>query len=70
MELARTKAEQYAAAAGLTLGDVVSIVEGSATPPIVYGRVEAAAADAAGPSISPGQLDLTVDVTVTFSTSR
>ena len=36
VELARTKAEQYAAAAGLTLGDVVSIAEGSASPPIVY----------------------------------
>ena len=70
VELARTKAEQYAAAAGLTLGDVVSIVEGSATPPIFDERVEAAAADVAGPSISPGQLDLTVDVTVTFSTSH
>ena len=70
VELARTKAEQYAAAAGLTLGDVVSIAEGSASPPIVYdARFEVAAADAAGPSISPGQLDLTVDVTVTYSTT-
>ena len=37
VELARTKAEQYAAAAGLTLGDVVSIAEGSSSPPIVFG---------------------------------
>jgi hypothetical protein len=28
-----------------------------------------AAEDAAGPSISPGQLDLTVDISVTYSTS-
>jgi hypothetical protein len=28
-----------------------------------------AAAEAAGPSISPGQLDLTVDIVVTYSTS-
>ena len=70
VELARTKAEQYAAAAGLTLGDVVSIAEGSASPPVVFdARFEVAAADAAGPSISPGQLDLTVDVTVTYSTT-
>jgi uncharacterized protein len=66
---AGTKAEQYAAAAGLTLGDVVSITERSSAPPIVYsGQVEMATADAAGPSISPGQLDLTVDITVTYST--
>ena len=35
----------------------------------VGARFEMAAADAAGPSISPGQLDLTVDVTVTYSTT-
>jgi uncharacterized protein YggE len=32
-------------------------------------RVTAEDAAAAGPSISPGQLDLTVDVSVTFSTT-
>jgi uncharacterized protein len=71
VELARTKAEQYAAAAGLTLGDVVAIVEAGSSPPIpVDARftVEDQAA-AAGPAISPGQLDLTVDVSVTFSTT-
>ena len=70
VDSARTKAEQYAAAAGLTLGDVVSIVEGSATPPILYRAApQMAAEDAAGPSISPGQLDLTVDISVTYSTT-
>jgi uncharacterized protein YggE len=72
VELARTKAEQYAAAAGLTLGDVVAIVEAGSTPPIpVDARFEVTAQDAAaaGPAISPGQLDLTVDVSVTFSTT-
>jgi uncharacterized protein len=70
VELARTKAEQYAAAAGLTLGDVVAIVEAGSSPPIpVDARFEVAAQDAAGPAISPGQLDLTVDVSVTFSTT-
>jgi uncharacterized protein YggE len=69
VELARTKAEQYAAAAGLTLGEVASITEHSSSPPIVYGDVAMATAEAAGPSISPGQLDLTVDVTITYSTT-
>jgi uncharacterized protein YggE len=71
VELARTKAEQYAAAAGLTLGDVVAIVEAGSSPPIpVDARFNVTAQDeAAGPSISPGQLDLTVDVSVTFSTT-
>ena len=71
VELARTKAEQYAAAAGVTLGDVVSIIEGSATPPVIFqsAPMEMVAADAAGPSISPGQLDLTVDISVTYSTT-
>ena len=70
VDSARTKAEQYAAAAGLTLGDVVSIIEGSATPPLLYRAAPAtAAAEDAGPSISPGQLDLTVDISVTYSTT-
>jgi uncharacterized protein len=70
VESARTKAEQYAAAAGLTLGDVVSIIEGSVPAPVLFNAApEMAAADAAGPSISPGQLDLTIDVSVTYSTS-
>jgi uncharacterized protein YggE len=69
---ARAKAEQYAAAAGVALGGVVSIVEGASYPPIIYGdmaRMEAAAADAAGPPISPGQVDLTIDISVTFAIS-
>ncbi len=70
VELARTKAEQYAAAAGVTLGEVVSIIEGSS---IAAGhlpeRADGRRAEAAGPSISPGQLDLTVDISVTYSTT-
>jgi uncharacterized protein len=65
--LARTKAEQYAVALGVTVGDVVSIVELSSTPPIVYGPTTEMAAAEAGPPISPGQLDLTVNITVTYS---
>jgi uncharacterized protein YggE len=70
VDQAHTKAEQYAAAAGLTLGDVVAIVEAGSSPPIPFDlRLESADAAAAGPSISPGQLDLTVNVSVTFSTT-
>jgi hypothetical protein len=66
--LAQAKAEQYAAAAGVTLGSVVSITEQPSSPPVIFGNVTMAAADeAAGPSVSPGQLDLTVNVTVTYS---
>jgi uncharacterized protein YggE len=69
---ARAKAEQYAAAAGVELGGVVSIVEGASYPPVIYGdlaRLEAADSAAAGPPISPGQLDLTIDISVTFAIS-
>lgn len=68
---ARIKAEQYAAAAGLTLGPVVSITEQGATAPVQRLEMVPAAADqqAAGTPISPGQLDLDVSVSVTFATS-
>ena len=68
---ARAKAEQYAAAAGVELGGVVSIVEGASYPPIIYGEAMARdeAMTAAGPPISPGQLDLTIDISVTFAIS-
>jgi uncharacterized protein YggE len=69
VELARTKAEQYAAAAGLTLGAVVSITEQQADVPLIFDGGARVAAEAAGPSISPGQLDLSVFVTVSYSTT-
>lgn len=66
---AGTKAQQLAAAAGLTLGSVVAIVEGSATPPSTFMPAMADAAESRGPSISSGNLDLTATVTVTYATS-
>jgi uncharacterized protein YggE len=65
--LARSKAEQYAAAAGVTLGGVVSITEQASSPPIIFADAAMAATEAAGPAISPGQVDLTVNVTVTYA---
>lgn len=66
---ARAKAEQYAAAAGVQLGEIISIVESPSSPPILYAAAtgEAAPADANGPPIAPGQLDLTVDIAATFA---
>lgn len=69
-ENAKAVAEQYAAAAGLTLGPVESIVDTPLGVPVNYGSVVARedTAQAAVP-VSPGTLDLQVQVTVTFSTS-
>jgi uncharacterized protein YggE len=67
---ARRTAEQYANAAGVTLGDVTTITEHASTPPVLYAAVDQmAAAPEAGPAISPGQLDLTVDITVSYAIS-
>ena len=64
---AKTQAEQLASASGLSLGDLVSIVEGS-VPDIPVFRAEAAAADAAGGSVplEPGQQELNLAVTVVY----
>jgi uncharacterized protein len=67
---ARTKAEELASAAGMTVGPVVSIAEG--VPPVlspVYamgrGGAGAAMAEAAVP-VEPGSTTVSVDVTVTY----
>lgn len=65
---ARIRAEQYADAAGVSVGDVVRIVEASATDPSIFRGAEMAAADeASAVAIEPGQQELTVDVTVVFA---
>jgi len=66
---ARTKAEQYAKAAGRALGDVISIVEDVATPsptPMPY-AVSSSARDLASVPIEPGSQDVRVSVTVLFA---
>lgn len=64
---ARTKAQQYAAAAGVALGDVLAIVEaGASTPPLLRTTAQADMA-ASGPAISTGSLDLTATVSVTYA---
>jgi uncharacterized protein YggE len=63
---ARTIAEQYAVAAGVSLGDLVSIVDGYTSLPVEFARAEAAAADMSV-AISPGTLELGVQITVTYA---
>lgn len=63
---AHAQAEELAQAAGVKLGPVQSITVSSSAPiPMVQSR-EALAAGAAEVPISPGQLSLSVDVTVVY----
>ncbi len=70
VEDARTKAEELAAAAGLTLGSVISIAEGTVSPmpPPMYAAREGdmAMAEAAVP-VQPGSSIVSVDVSMTFA---
>jgi hypothetical protein len=61
---ARARAEVLAKAAGRSLGEITTISEGSASPPVPY-YAERAALDAATP-IVPGKQDTSATVTVTF----
>ena len=63
---ARTIAEQYASAAGVSLGGLVSIIDSPTYNPVAFGRVEPAMADMSA-AISPGTLDLSVQITVTYA---
>jgi uncharacterized protein YggE len=63
---AKTSAQAMASAANVRLGSVVSITDATTSPPIVYGGMFRAAADAATP-IQPGSQDLSVTVTVVFA---
>lgn len=65
--VARAKAETLAAAAGVTLGDILSINESvsSSGPIMPYARAEAAMADAV--PVATGQQAITVDVAISFA---
>ena len=63
---ARSKAGQYARAAGRSLGDVVSIAENVATPSPIS-LPSAASAKQAGIPIQPGSQGVSVTVTVVFA---
>jgi uncharacterized protein YggE len=67
---ARVRAEQYAAAAGTEVGDVMNIIEGTVSDPIVFREMAAdAAAPAAEMAVAPGSQELAADVTVVFEMS-
>jgi len=70
VENARARAEQLAAALGVTVGRPVVISEsyGQSAPPIPYGRGGGAAYDMAASSlpVESGQLDVSVQILVTF----
>jgi uncharacterized protein YggE len=63
---ARNKAEQYAEAAGRSLGEVVSVAESVASPSPIAMPADALATTAKVP-IQPGSQNVSVSVTVVFS---
>jgi uncharacterized protein len=65
---AKAKAEQYARAAGRSLGEVMSITEDVSSPspiPVLYAALDSA--KVAGVPIQPGSQDVSVSVTVVFT---
>jgi uncharacterized protein YggE len=63
---ARLRAAALAKAAGRSLGEITTIVEGGASQPEPYSRAEAQAADSSTP-IVPGEQETSATVSVTFS---
>ncbi len=67
---AKVRAEQYAAAAGTSVGAVVKIIEGSVSDPILLRTAGTMpAAEDASLAVAPGSQDLSADVTVVFEMS-
>ena len=70
IENARTRAEQFAEAAGTEVGDILRIIESSVPTPIFAREVALDTAQAApSVAIEPGSQDLAVDVSVVFAMS-
>jgi uncharacterized protein len=70
---ARAKAEAVAAAAGVGVGQILMMSEGSVDQPspLVFAETRAVAEDAvAEPPVSPGTLDVTATVTVSYELQR
>lgn len=63
---ARRKAELFAGAAGVELGDVVTIAEQGDNPPMRPMMKFAAAADSGMP-VEPGEIEIAESITVTFA---
>ena len=65
---ARQRAEALASAFGVTLGDAISIAEGgAAVPPYLASAAFDMGGRGGGPTISEGQLTVSVQVTVTYA---
>ncbi len=68
IENARTRAEQYATAAGTEVGPILRIIESTVPTPVFAREAAVPAADAAASiAIEPGSQELTVDVSVVFA---
>lgn len=71
VKYAKTKAEQIAEAAGISLGDIIYITETTYTPGPIYRNYDMAVSEASaqgvGTSISTGELELSTSVQVNFA---
>lgn len=70
---ARAKAEGLASAGGVSIGEVITMTEGSVQLPVpIYRSAGGVAEDAAAlePSVSAGALDVTATVTITYGLKR
>ena len=72
---AHSKAEAFAAANGVTLGDVLVLTEGYSSPVYYYGGYAESATTTAGaavysPPINPQNLDIYINVTITYQLRR
>ena len=71
---ARAKADALASAAGVSVGDVISMSEGSVQVPVpIFGVSGGAATDSAKvaqPAVSAGTLDVTATVSITYTLKR
>ncbi len=71
MSDARARAEQYASLIGVTLGDIVQVVEGAPAGGIPYAFEMADMGRGGGGSfVTPGQSEVSIGVTVVFSFNR
>jgi uncharacterized protein YggE len=66
---AKVRADQYAAAAGVEVGEVVRIVEGTVDAPVAFREMAAGApaADAASVAVAPGSQELSATVNVVYA---
>lgn len=64
---ARARAAQYAEAAGVEVGEIVKVIEGTTSAPVVFRELAMAQDAAGGVAVAPGSQELSADVTVVFA---